>query len=78
MAAELEGDQVKQSNCSSEPAVVGKRKPLGWKAMPFILANETFEKVASFGVAANLTTFLNKSAIVRDGDINDDGSAKNS
>ncbi|VAH67549.1 unnamed protein product [Triticum turgidum subsp. durum] len=36
----------------------GRRKPLGWKCMPFIIATETFEKVGSVGVAANLTVYL--------------------
>ncbi|KAM3353572.1 hypothetical protein ACQJBY_024623 [Aegilops geniculata] len=38
----------------------GRRKPQGWKCMPFIIATETFEKVGSVGVAANLTVYLVK------------------
>ncbi|XP_052150390.1 protein NRT1/ PTR FAMILY 2.13-like [Oryza glaberrima] len=42
--------------------VAGKRgkKPQGWKCMPFIIATETFEKVATIGVVANLTVYLVK------------------
>jgi len=63
MAAEEEGAKAMQIDCASasEPAVAArKKKPQGWKCMPFIIANETFEKAASFGVAANLTTYLVK------------------
>ncbi|KZV58786.1 nitrate transporter 1.7-like [Dorcoceras hygrometricum] len=35
-----------------------KRKPGGWKAMPFILGNETFERLASIGLFANFMVFL--------------------
>ncbi|KAJ0982827.1 hypothetical protein J5N97_011082 [Dioscorea zingiberensis] len=37
---------------------VAKRKPGGWKCMPFIIGNETFERVASFGLTANFTVYL--------------------
>ncbi|GJN24787.1 hypothetical protein PR202_gb12550 [Eleusine coracana subsp. coracana] len=30
----------------------------GWKAMPFVLGNETFEKAGSIGAAANLVVYL--------------------
>ncbi|GJN16945.1 hypothetical protein PR202_gb03974 [Eleusine coracana subsp. coracana] len=52
MAAVGEGDQVRLAGRT--------KKPLDWKSIPFILANETFEKVASYGVAANLITYLIK------------------
>ncbi|KAG8054246.1 hypothetical protein GUJ93_ZPchr0001g31821 [Zizania palustris] len=47
---------------SGGEAVVGKmgKKPQGWKCMLFIIATETFEKVASIGVVANLTVYLVK------------------
>ncbi|GLU17177.1 hypothetical protein SLE2022_335700 [Rubroshorea leprosula] len=35
-----------------------KKKPGGWKAMPFILGNETFERLATFGLLANFTVYL--------------------
>ncbi|XVF84816.1 hypothetical protein PTKIN_Ptkin17bG0069800 [Pterospermum kingtungense] len=34
------------------------RKPAGWKAMPFVLGNETFERLASFGLMANFMVYL--------------------
>ncbi|KAM3353571.1 hypothetical protein ACQJBY_024622 [Aegilops geniculata] len=37
-----------------------RRKPQGWKCMPFILAIATFENVGSLGVVANLTIYLVK------------------
>ncbi|PNT73442.1 protein NRT1/ PTR FAMILY 2.12 [Brachypodium distachyon] len=35
-----------------------RRRPRGWKCMPFIIGTETCEKVGSIGVAANLTVYL--------------------
>ncbi|KAA8533025.1 hypothetical protein F0562_032858 [Nyssa sinensis] len=35
-----------------------KRKPGGWKSMPFILGNETFERLATIGLLANFMIFL--------------------
>nr|GMD25834.1 protein NRT1/ PTR FAMILY 2.13-like [Ipomoea batatas] len=35
-----------------------KTKPGGWKSMPFILGNETFERLGSFGLTANFMVFL--------------------
>lgn len=35
-----------------------RRKPGGWKAMPFVLGNETFERLASVGLLANFMVFL--------------------
>ncbi|KAJ6809402.1 protein NRT1/ PTR FAMILY 2.13-like isoform X2 [Iris pallida] len=37
-----------------------KRRPRGWKCMPYIIGNETFEKVASVGLLANFTVYLVK------------------
>ncbi|XP_008807860.1 protein NRT1/ PTR FAMILY 2.13-like [Phoenix dactylifera] len=37
---------------------VERRKPGGWKCMPYIIGNETFERVASFGLTANFTVYL--------------------
>ncbi|TKY69738.1 NRT1/ PTR FAMILY 2.13 [Spatholobus suberectus] len=36
------------------------KKPGGWKAMPFILGNETFERLAAFGLFANLMVYLTR------------------
>ncbi|XP_010683278.2 protein NRT1/ PTR FAMILY 2.12 [Beta vulgaris subsp. vulgaris] len=35
-------------------------KPGGWKSMPFILGNETFERLATFGVLANFMVYLRR------------------
>ncbi|GJN10017.1 hypothetical protein PR202_ga28076 [Eleusine coracana subsp. coracana] len=43
------------STATPAPPVV--RYP-GWKAMPFVLGNETFEKAGSIGAAANLVVYL--------------------
>ncbi|CAK7332819.1 unnamed protein product [Dovyalis caffra] len=37
-----------------------KKKPGGWRAMPFILGNETFERLASFGLLANFMVYLTR------------------
>lgn len=38
----------------------GKKKPGGWKAMPFILGNESFERLAAFGLLANFMVYLTR------------------
>ncbi|OMO51662.1 Proton-dependent oligopeptide transporter family [Corchorus capsularis] len=35
-----------------------QKKPGGWKAMPYILGNETFERFATFGLSANFMVYL--------------------
>ncbi|KAJ0428639.1 putative proton-dependent oligopeptide transporter family, MFS transporter superfamily [Helianthus annuus] len=35
-----------------------QRKPGGWRSMPYILGNESFERLASIGLVANFTVFL--------------------
>ncbi|XP_057777090.1 protein NRT1/ PTR FAMILY 2.13 [Salvia miltiorrhiza] len=35
-----------------------QRTPGGWKAMPFVLGNETFERLATIGLLANFMVFL--------------------
>ncbi|XP_073134695.1 protein NRT1/ PTR FAMILY 2.13-like [Henckelia pumila] len=42
----------------SKVASLQRRKPGGWKAMPFVLGNETFERLASMGLIANFMVFL--------------------
>ncbi|CAK9316666.1 unnamed protein product [Citrullus colocynthis] len=37
-----------------------KREPGGWKSMPYILGNETFERLASMGLLANFMVYLIK------------------
>ncbi|XP_021893660.1 putative protein NRT1/ PTR FAMILY 2.14 [Carica papaya] len=37
-----------------------QRQPAGWKIMPFILGNETFERLASYGLIANFMVYLQR------------------
>lgn len=41
-----------------QPTKPAKRKPGGWKSMPYVLGNESFERLASIGLIANFTVFL--------------------
>ncbi|XWS68882.1 hypothetical protein CRYUN_Cryun04dG0131800 [Craigia yunnanensis] len=43
---------VSGSACSNQ------KRPGGWKAMPYILGNETFERLATFGLLANFMVYL--------------------
>ncbi|KAJ6848400.1 protein NRT1/ PTR FAMILY 2.13-like [Iris pallida] len=43
---------------NEEDVEADRRKPGGWKCMPFIIGNETFERVATTGLTANFTVFL--------------------
>ncbi|KAE8692343.1 putative protein NRT1/ PTR FAMILY 2.14 [Hibiscus syriacus] len=36
------------------------RRPAGWKAVPFVLANATFERLASYGLMANFMVYLQR------------------
>ncbi|KAI3848166.1 hypothetical protein MKX03_019845 [Papaver bracteatum] len=40
--------------------VLSKTKHGGWKCMPYILGNETFERLATFGLLANFMVYLLK------------------
>lgn len=51
-------DEEKHTSGSDSPAKIGRRKPGGWKAMPYVLGNETFERLASMGLLANFMQFL--------------------
>ncbi|XP_077211843.1 protein NRT1/ PTR FAMILY 2.13-like [Tasmannia lanceolata] len=35
-----------------------ERKPGGWKSMPYVIGNETFEKLATLGLLANFMVYL--------------------
>ncbi|KAK8993232.1 hypothetical protein V6N11_033335 [Hibiscus sabdariffa] len=39
-------------------SVSDQKKPGGWKAMPFILGNETFERFATIGLLSNFMVYL--------------------
>ncbi|MCE3049449.1 hypothetical protein HAX54_044832 [Datura stramonium] len=47
-----------ESSGSDSPAKICRRKPGGWRAMPYVLGNETFERLASMGLLANFMQFL--------------------
>ncbi|KAH9609185.1 hypothetical protein KSS87_002411 [Heliosperma pusillum] len=36
------------------------KKPGGWKSMPYIIGNETFERLAAFGLLANFMVYLRR------------------
>ncbi|OWM89580.1 protein NRT1/ PTR FAMILY 2.13-like [Punica granatum] len=55
--AEEEQDGVIPSLLPPSKAAM-QRKPGGWRAMPFILGNETFERLATFGLLANFMVYL--------------------
>ncbi|RDY06495.1 Protein NRT1/ PTR FAMILY 2.13 [Mucuna pruriens] len=56
-AAEKEKNSDELSKNRSGSA---NKKPGGWKAMPFILGNETFERLAAFGLFANFMVYLTR------------------
>ncbi|KAL9246425.1 hypothetical protein vseg_019961 [Gypsophila vaccaria] len=37
-----------------------QNKPGGWKSMPYIIGNETFERLAAFGLLANFMVYLRR------------------
>ncbi|KAI3856018.1 hypothetical protein MKW92_051616 [Papaver armeniacum] len=43
---------------TSEDSKTIQRKPAGWKAMPYIIGNETFERLASYGLIGNFMVYL--------------------
>ncbi|XP_021293106.1 protein NRT1/ PTR FAMILY 2.13-like [Herrania umbratica] len=43
---------------ASSVSCTKQNKPGGWKAMPYILGNETFERLATFGLLANFMVYL--------------------
>ncbi|WMV28516.1 hypothetical protein MTR67_021901 [Solanum verrucosum] len=51
-------DEEKQTSGSDSPSKTRRRKPGGWRAMPYVLGNETFERLASIGLLANFMQFL--------------------
>ncbi|XP_006357252.1 protein NRT1/ PTR FAMILY 2.13 [Solanum tuberosum] len=51
-------DEEKQTSGSDSPSKARQRKPGGWRAMPYVLGNETFERLASIGLLANFMQFL--------------------
>uniref|UniRef100_A0A5B7BHD1 Nitrate transporter 1.7 n=1 Tax=Davidia involucrata TaxID=16924 RepID=A0A5B7BHD1_DAVIN len=50
--------EEKQDTVLSNSSKTTERKPGGWKSMPFVLGNETFERLATIGLLANFMIFL--------------------
>lgn len=56
-----EPEEKKISVSSSETEMITPiTKPGGWRAMPFILGNETFERLATIGLLSNFMVYLMK------------------
>ncbi|KAG9455740.1 hypothetical protein H6P81_000248 [Aristolochia fimbriata] len=53
--AEEEDDSTVVEHEADHPL---KRKPGGWKSMPYIIGNETFEKLATIGLLSNFMVYL--------------------
>ncbi|GFP91595.1 protein nrt1/ ptr family 2.13 [Phtheirospermum japonicum] len=51
-------ESPEKGNDETKPAAQKHRKPGGWRSMPFILGNETFERLAAIGLGANFMVFL--------------------
>ncbi|KAI3974138.1 hypothetical protein MKX01_033389 [Papaver californicum] len=49
---------TKDPAITSEDSKTTQRKPAGWKAMPYIIGNETFERLASYGLTGNFMVYL--------------------
>ncbi|KAL9311249.1 putative protein NRT1/ PTR FAMILY 2.14 [Arabidopsis thaliana] len=47
-----------EKGTSSSDLTTRQRKPLGWKAMPYIIGNETLERLATFGLMANFMVYM--------------------
>ncbi|KDP21241.1 hypothetical protein JCGZ_21712 [Jatropha curcas] len=58
--SEILEPEEKQANGNvlSDSKIVRTKNPGGWRAMPYILGNETFERLATFGLFANFTVYL--------------------
>ncbi|XP_019167214.1 PREDICTED: protein NRT1/ PTR FAMILY 2.13-like [Ipomoea nil] len=52
------GRHGEASPAAKAAATTTQRKPGGWRAMPYVLGNETFERLASVGLLANFSIFL--------------------
>ncbi|GAA0151745.1 transporter [Lithospermum erythrorhizon] len=48
---EMEYDDTKKQ-------IVSEKKPGGWRAMPYVIGNETFERLATVGLLSNFLVFL--------------------
>nr|DAD31139.1 TPA_asm: hypothetical protein HUJ06_009990 [Nelumbo nucifera] len=51
-------NEMEKGQCSSQEQPSLQRNAGGWKTMPYIIGNETCEKLASMSLIANITVFL--------------------
>ncbi|KAL1808300.1 hypothetical protein ACET3Z_025290 [Daucus carota] len=51
-------DEIYHSAADNLPKETTPRKPGGWRSMPYIIGNETFERLATVGLLANFNVFL--------------------
>ncbi|GAB2280343.1 hypothetical protein Dimus_014979 [Dionaea muscipula] len=54
----MASSSVKEADDEKQYGDLKSRKHGGWKTMPYILGNETFERLASFGLLANFMVYL--------------------
>ncbi|KAJ8773708.1 hypothetical protein K2173_006358 [Erythroxylum novogranatense] len=59
LTPEIVTDKKKSNTVTSESNSIQK-KPGGWRAIPYILGNETFERLATFGLFANFMVYLTR------------------
>ncbi|WCJ21781.1 Major facilitator superfamily protein [Euphorbia peplus] len=57
---EMEQQEKKLVTIVSSKSKDMKKQPGGWRAMPYILGNETFERLATFGLLANFMVYLTR------------------
>ncbi|KAG1347526.1 putative protein NRT1/ PTR FAMILY 2.10 [Cocos nucifera] len=58
MAEDTRGDLETMEESQNGTAVEPQVKYRGWRAMPYVIGNETFEKLGSIGIASNLLVYL--------------------
>lgn len=55
---QLPENEAGKPHLHQSPPPQTKRKPGGWKSMPYVLGNESLERLASIGLTANFMVFL--------------------
>ncbi|KAJ8761022.1 hypothetical protein K2173_022060 [Erythroxylum novogranatense] len=56
---EMEHEDKKNSTAASDSKPI-RKKAGGWRSIPYILGNETFERMATFGLFANFVVYLTR------------------
>ncbi|KAJ8499858.1 hypothetical protein OPV22_010410 [Ensete ventricosum] len=54
----MENQPLLQKAATGDDLRSDRRRPRGWKAMPYIIGNEAFERVATYGLTANFMVYL--------------------